>query len=168
MINNSPRYSRRAPALAALGLLAGAACAHADPADDGRWHFNLVPYLWFPAVSGSVSTVVTVLPGPGGPTRSVEVSGKINPDSYLSNLQMALMLIAEARKGPWLIYSDLIYTDLGSQTTSVRRVTGPRGNRSGQIARDATTDMRTTVVTLGGGYAVVNNDSWGLDRMALT
>jgi len=167
MINKNLIHSRPVPALAALGLLAASACAHAAPADDGGWHFNLVPYLWFPAVSGTVDTVVSGLPGPGGGTaRPVDVSGTIRPDSYLSNLQMAVMLMAEARKGPWLIYGDLMYTDMGSQTTRVRRVTGPRGNLSGQIALDAATDMSTTIVTLGGGYAVVDNDSWGLDLVA--
>ena len=37
---------------------------------------------------------------------------------------------------------------------------------SGQIALDAATDMSTTIVTLGGGYAVVDNDRWGLDLVA--
>ena len=166
MINKRLTHSR-APARAALGLLAAAASAHAAPADDGGWHFNLVPYLWFPAISGTVDTVVSGLPGPGGRTaRPVDVSGTIRPDSYLSNLQMAVMLMAEARKGPWLIYGDLMYTDMGSQTTRMRRVTGPRGNLSGQIALDAATDMSTTIVTLGGGYAVVDNDRWGLDLVA--
>jgi hypothetical protein len=167
MIDKSPRHPRCAPALAALGLFAGAACAHAAPADDGRWHFNLVPYLWLPAVSGSVDTVVGGLPGVDGRTaRPVDVSGTINPDSYLSNLKMALMLIGEAHQGRWLIYSDLIYTNLGSQATSVRRVTGPRGNLSGQIARNATTDMSSTIVTLGGGYAVVDTAGWELHLVA--
>ncbi len=59
-----------------------------------------------------------------------------------------------------------MYTDFGSQTTRVRRVTCPRGNLSGQIALNATTDMSTTIVTLGGGYAVVDNSRWGLDLVA--
>jgi hypothetical protein len=154
-----------AAVLAALGSMAGAAATDASPSDGG-WHFNLVPYLWFPAVSGRINADVPGLPGPRGEPRRIDVSGTIDPDNYLSNLQMAFMLIGEARKDNWLIYTDIVYTDLGNQNTRVRRVTGPLGVLSTELVQDAKTDVKSTIWTLGGGYRIVREPSWSLDLVA--
>ncbi len=150
-------------ALASWEVASDGAAASAD----GGWHFNVVPYLWFPAVSGSIDTSVTGLPGPnGGESRRVDISGTVDPGNYLDNLRMAFMLTAEARKDNWLIYTDIVYADLGSQDTRVRQVTGPLGNLSTTITRDTETDISSTIWTLGGGYRVVHEPSWSLDLIA--
>ncbi len=54
----------------AFGLLGlsrvTAAAPNAPDIDDGRWHFQLEPYLWLPAVKGNVSTTVYGPPGGDG------------------------------------------------------------------------------------------------------
>ena len=107
----------------ALGVSAQAA----TDAYDGNWHFSVTPYLWLPAVSGSVDTDTPGRPGPNGEPRQIKVSGDVNPDSYLSNLQMAFMLTADARKGPWSILTDIMYTDFGDQDTHLRNIAGLMG-----------------------------------------
>lgn len=146
-------------ACAALGLSSGAAAESGD----GGWQFNLMPYLWFPAVTGSIDTTVEGLPGSlGGTPRQLEASGTVNPDNYLSNLDMAFMLTGEARKGNWAILTDIIYADLGNQDTRIRNVTGPLG-ATPRVARDTKTDMNSIIWTFAGGYRVADEAPWSLD-----
>ncbi len=153
-------------ALSALGFSSGAAATGVADPYDGNWHFHVVPYLWLPAISGSIDTDVPGRPGPNGEPRQVKVSGDVNPDSYLQNLQMAFMLTAEARKGPWSILTDIVYTDFGDQDTRVKRVTGPLGELSTEVARNAKVDVSATIWTLAGGYTVVRDPTWSLDLIA--
>lgn len=164
------RRRHLAAGLAALSAVAFSSLTQAatsgTEAEDGRWHFNLVPYLWFPVMEGSIDTDVA-LPGPlGGEPRQVKVSGDIEPSSYLSDLDMAFMIMGEARKDRWLIYTDLMYMDLGSQDTRIRSVTGPLGDFSTEVARNARTDISSVLWTLGAGYEVVRDPSWSLSVVA--
>lgn len=153
-------------ALAAAGISAPAAAASSADPYDGNWHFTITPYLWLPALSGSVDTDVPGLLGPNGEPRQIKASGDINPDSYLSNLQMAFMLSAEARKGNWSILTDIIYTDFSDQDTRLKSVSGPKGELSTEIARNAKVDLSATIWTLAGGYTVVRDPNWNLDLIA--
>jgi len=82
-------------------LLPASAGAQAS-APPGEWKFSLTPYLWMPTVG---STVQYTLPASfGGGTATVEK----DPGDYLSNLDMALMLSGEARKGRWAVFTDII------------------------------------------------------------
>ena len=154
---------RLLPALAALALLTGVAAA----ADDGGWHFRLVPYAWFPSLSADLDTLVPGVMGPDrGQPRDLTVSAEVNPDNYLSDLQFTAMLSGEARMGRWLIYTDLIYADFASQDTRVRHVSGPYGELAGELGRTARFDLSTTVWTQGFGYALVQDPHWNLDLVA--
>lgn len=167
MISRHRRHARRALSLAALGLLAGTATAAQVRTDDGQWHFNATIYGWFPTLSSSLDTVVTGLPGPnGGTARPVDVSSSISPHNYLSNLRMAFMMMGEARKDRWLIFGDIVYTNMSNESTRVKRVTGPLGNLSAQITSTASTDLSNTILTFGGGYTLFKNDRWNLDLLA--
>lgn len=151
--------------MVALSSFAQAATSGAD-AEDGRWHFNLVPYLWLPTAQGNIKTPVA-LPGPsGGEARLAEVDGRVDPGSYLSNLNMAFMFMADARKDRWLIYTDLLYVDLGSEDTRVRSVSGPLGDFSSEVSRHASSDISSTIWTLGAGYELVRDPSWSLSLVA--
>ena len=79
---------------AGAGLLASGAAASGAGVDmyDGQWRYSLTPYAWFPNIS---QTLQLNTPLGGGKTVEVEVE----PDSYLSDLEFALMGAFEARKG---------------------------------------------------------------------
>jgi hypothetical protein len=157
--------------MAALSILTGffvlPVIATAAGNDDGGWHFNVMPYLWLPAVDSTADVTVNRLPRADsteiGP---VSISADVTPDDYLSDLEMAFMLLGEARKGPWSIYTDVLYTSFDSQDTKVRRVTGPEGLLSTDVDRKARTDLSTTVWTLAGGYRAVDRADVELDLMA--
>ena len=73
-------------ALATAGLLASGGVASGAGVDmyDGQWRYSLTPYAWFPNIS---QTLQFNTPLGGGKTVEVEVK----PDSYLSDLDFALM-----------------------------------------------------------------------------
>lgn len=120
-----------------------------------------------PNANLNVDTTVSGLPGPrGGQVRSVDVSAKAEPSDYLSNLQMAVMLIGEARKDRWPLFTDIVYVDFGDQDSRVRSVTGPLGELSTDISRKASIAVSTTVWTLAGGYTVVQTPTASVDLFA--
>jgi hypothetical protein len=153
----------------ALLLLAGLCSATATAASDDGWHFHVVPYLWLPAVDMSADVTLPRLSSARGTTVGpVSLSADARPGSYLSNLDMAVMLMGEARKDRWSIYTDLIYTSFGSKDTKVRNVTGPKGFLSTDIGRKSRMDLSATVWTLAGGYRAIARDDFELDLMAGT
>lgn len=157
---------RAAPVLAAACLLSVSTAGIAE-SGDGGWEFLLTPYLWLPALDGSAHVKRSGVRLPDGSRVgpvSLEVS--TSPDSYLSNLNMAFMIMGEARKGRWSIYTDALYTSFGDADTKVRNVTWPAGFHSSQIERKARIDLSATVWTLAGGYQVLDRSELTLDLMA--
>ena len=154
-------------ALAAAGLCVGPIAATAATNDDGRWHFHAVPYLWLPALDASADvTVPRLRDANGAELGPVSVSANATPDNYLSDLNMAVMFMGEARKGHWSVYTDLLYTSFGNKDTKIRNVTGPAGFVSTDINRTARTELSATVWTLAGGYRAVERSTFELDLMA--
>ncbi len=134
-----------------LGFTNAAAQTSSPAADD--WKFSLTPYLWFPNVK---STVQFTLPsGVGGGTATVEKGA----DDYLSNLEMALMLTFEARKGRWAIFSDLIYLDFGDDNAAVKTVTGPGGMAQFPINAGTQSSLKGGVWELAASYAVSQSNT---------
>ena len=106
-------------ALFAIGALIASTGASAQAGGD-QWRFTLTPYLWLPNVDGTLK--FSVPPGAGG-----SPSVGVGPNDYLENLDFALMLAGEARRGDWAIISDLIYLDFAGESSAVKSVSGPGG-----------------------------------------
>jgi hypothetical protein len=150
----------------ATGVGVAPAAATAADSDDGRWHFHVVPYLWLPALDANADLTLSRLSTvEGTEVGPVSLSVESNPDDYLSSLNMAFMGMGEARKGPWSIYTDLIYTSFGNESSRVRGVSGPAGFLRTEIASKAKIDLSTTVWTLAGGYRAVERGNFELDLM---
>jgi hypothetical protein len=155
----------------ATGLAAGTtpAAQAANTADpfDGNWHFSLTPYLWLPNLNGSADVR---LPGVrdrlANTIEEVRVDAEIGPNDYLENLQFALMLTGEARKGRWSVLTDIIYVDFGDQRTRARTLTGPRGRVVDTVNRELETSLSSTVWTLAGAYTLAHAPSWHVDLLA--
>lgn len=155
----------------ATGLVAGTspAALAANTADpfDGNWHFSLTPYLWLPNLNGSADVR---LPGVrdrlGNTIEELRVDAEIGPNDYLENLQFALMLTGEARKGRWSVLTDIIYVDFGDQKTRARTLTGPRGRVIDTVHRELETSFSSTVWTLAGAYTLAHAPAWHVDLLA--
>ena len=138
------RHAVIAATLAALLLLAP---LHANAQADGdQWRFALTPYLWLPNVDGTLK--FSVPPGAGG-SPSVEVG----PNSYLENLDFALMLAGEARRGNWAIISDLIYLDFSDESSAVRSV----GGTPVTVSQSTSTGLKGLAWELAVSYTVAQS-----------
>lgn len=146
-------------ALAASALLAPLAASAQAPED--RWTFSIAPYLWLPSVDGKLNYGP---PPPGGSSANVS----IDASTLLDNLDLAFMIAGEARRGRWLVATDVIYLDFSSADSTVRSVDFNPGSGPINISTtslDAGTDSKLTgwLWTAVGGYAAIQDPKWTLD-----
>jgi opacity protein-like surface antigen len=145
--------------IAGAALAAPLAAAAQAPAD--RWTFSVMPYLWVPSVDGKISYGP---PPANGGTANVD----IDTSTVLDNLDFAFMINGEARRGRWLVATDVIYLDFGSVDSAVKSVDfnlGPRGRFDVAAGANSGTQSKLTgwLWTLVGGYAAVQDPRWNLD-----
>jgi hypothetical protein len=145
-------------ALAVLALLAPL-CASAQAQAD-KWSYSVMPYLWLPSMDGTLRYSAPA--GGASPTVGMDT------DTLLSDLDMAIMISGEARKGRWLIATDYIYLDLGGDSSKVKSVDFNSGSGPVNVATTALdsgtqTKVKGTVWTLVGGYAAVQDPRHTLD-----
>ena len=142
-----------------LVLIALSSPAYGEsPAPAGGWTFAVRPYLWVPAINGTLKYDIP----PGG-------GGGANVDlSY--NLSFAFLVTAEARRGDWSVITDLVYLDVGADDSPVKSVsfTGPGGRVEISAGADLGTETRLSGVlwNLGGAYTVARGGHSSLDVLA--
>lgn len=139
---------RRSFLALALSISVGTtnALAQSPVQPESGWQFKLTPYLWLPDVS---STLRFNPPPAGGGSATVD-----SESSYLSNLQMALMVSLEARKGAWAIFSDFIYLDFSSDDDSMKVGSGPVQM---PVSTSTRSDLTGGVWQLAASYAISRN-----------
>lgn len=84
----------------------------------------------------------------------------IGIDDIIENLDIAAMLILGARKNRWSIYLDTIYMDIGADDTSTANLVGV------PVKTDVSIDIRAWLITLTGGYAIMNSENTRLELFA--
>lgn len=147
--------TRPRDAVLLLAALVFSLPATADTGGTDRWVVTLEPYLWFPAADLRVHTTVPGLGGPVGTgARNIDVSAETRPSDYLEHLRMAVMLIGEARRGRWSVFTDIMYVDFGDQDSRVRSVSGPLGVLPGHLETKGEIGLSTTAWILAGGCRV--------------
>jgi hypothetical protein len=149
-----------------VGLVVSAAVLSSSAASgaevnmyDGQWHYDLVVYGWFPAMTTDLNFSL-----PNGATASPSVT--IKPSDYLSDLRFAAMGIFGARKGNWNLFTDIVYSDIGTLSSKVKTLHTPGGEIHPQIDINVDVDMKATIWTLGAGYTVARTDQGNLDIIA--
>lgn len=152
----------RALALAAFlsaALFGGGAQAQTVPsATDPGWRFSLTPYLWLPTLSGELRY---------GPRESGAANVNLDARNIVDALQFGLTFGAEARLGRFSLATDLLYLDLGGQSSAVRSVDfGAAGRAQASANLGTQSSLTTTLWTLAPGYTVLEG-AWGnLDLQA--
>ena len=149
--------------LALMALIAISPPAYAgDPAPADKWTFAVRPYLWAPGISGTLKYDV---PPTGDGAANVDFSSYV-----LENLNFALMLTADARKGNWSVLTDVVYLDVESGDTNVKSVsfTGPGGRIevSAGANLDTNASLSGVLWELAGGYSVARGGNSSLDVLA--
>lgn len=142
-------------AAALLGPAGAAAQAERD-----RWKVSILPYLWFPAVDSTLRYDTAN----GSQTVNVDVDA----DTLIGALNFAAMVAGEARKGKWLVATDIFYTDLGSESSDVTSVdfnpgSGPINVATTQLNSGTDTEIKMTIWSLTGGYNVIDEAGGTLD-----
>lgn len=130
-------------------------------ADADRWTYSLMPYLWLPSIDGTLSY------GPP-PASGASANVDVDASTLLSNLAFAAMVAGEARKGRWLIGTDLIYLHLSSGNSKVASVdvnpgTGPINIATTALNANTQSSLKGTVWTMVGGYALLQEPKASLD-----
>ncbi len=138
--------------LLTLGL-AGAANA-ADPASPDDWMWRGTLYGWAPGIK---ATTNFSLPNGG------DIISDADSGSVLSHLKFAFMGTLEARRGPWSVIGDVVYFDLGNTRSKVSSITGPGGEVVIPIDAGTSTDLKSFIGTLEGGYAVLQTPGAHMD-----
>jgi hypothetical protein len=118
----------------------------AAPSGAAGLQYRATLYGWFPGIGGS-----TQFPsGAGGP--SIEVDAK----DVLEKLNFALMGTLEARGARWGVLADGVYAHLDAQRSGSGDFVVAGRPASG--AANLALDVRTTILTLAGTYALVESD----------
>jgi len=118
--------------------------AYADPTSGDKWEFQLAPYAWLAGQKGTVATL------PGLPPADIDVDFY---DDILGNINGALMLVGEARKGRFGLVMDVAYTDIEMEDPT------PLGIfYSSMISR-----TKSWMWSLAGLYRIVENQRQFLD-----
>ena len=153
-------FKRTAVQAAMAAALAVSGSAMAQASAEG-WQFTLEPYVWLPTVSGKLNYGP---PPVGGGSARVEV----DPNNYFDSLDMAAMLTGTARNGRWVIGTDVIYLHFSGTEGKVQSVdlnpgSGPINVSTSSVSAGASSDLKGTVWTLAGGYAVVQDPKANLE-----
>jgi hypothetical protein len=84
---------------------------------------------------------------------------EIGPNDYLTNLNFALMVTGEARKGRAVIVSDLVYLDLSSERSTVRSIDfgGDTIDLDASLDVGSDTSLEGVAWTIAGGYSLSAN-----------
>jgi hypothetical protein len=151
---------------ACTALTIAFALALTTPAHADGWKFTATPYLWLPTVNGRLGYDVSSLPGNGtiitcAPLCEADVS--VGPNNYLSHLNSAIMLAADARKGRWDLATDIINTNLSLGVGTVTDLSGPFGKVHIPFSVSTSSRMTGTIWTLEGGYSVFQDKMFNAD-----
>ena len=149
------------------GSLRNAACAvlafgpsrpaAAQTAGD-TWNFTLGLYVWLPTINADLKYGLPANQ-PGSP------GVKIGPNDYLTNLNFAVPVVGEARKGNFSIFTDVMYLSLTGTGSHIREIDIGPGHFPVPPTLDigTETDLKALEWTLVGGYTVAKGDGGNLD-----
>jgi len=137
---NATKVAQAAAALLAAMLIVPSATAQTTSAD---WQFTAVIYGYFPRISGSSSF-------PAG-TASISV----DPHDYLHDLKFAFMGALQAQKGPWTLFTDVVYADVSGSQSQTRNFTIGDRTIPANLTLDGNLKVTSTLWTLAGGYRVI-------------
>jgi hypothetical protein len=110
-----------------------------------QWKWTLVIYGYFPELGGSTTF-------PTGTTANITVG----TSTLINNLKFAASGILEAQKGPWDLFTDVMYYDVGGSKSQTRALSIPGIPIPVGITADANLDSKLTMWTLAGGYRFVS------------
>lgn len=131
--------------IAMLGLSPALAQTESSATQD-KWQFSGALYLWGADMSGKTN-------------RGSEV--EVGISDLVDNLEMAFMGALEARKNKWLLFTDVIYLDVESDSSA--NVSIPIGPVIVPVTTTANLKVESWVLHLAGGYNLYSANKNRLD-----
>jgi hypothetical protein len=131
--------------IAGSGAVSVAAAQESPDWFAGEWKFQLSPYAWAAGLKGKVGT------RPGLPVAKVDAGF----DDILENLDVAFMMLGEARHGRFGLVADIAYLSLSAEADT-----------PGPLFGKAKLKSDTLFATVAGAYRVFERDNHFLDVLA--
>jgi hypothetical protein len=128
-----------------LSLQALSISAHAETGSGDKWTFQLAPYAWLAGQDGQVGTF------PGLPPADIDINFY---DDVFGNINGAIMLVGEARKGKFGMVMDIAYTNIEFDEST-----------PGQFFSSVVSTTKSWIVSAAGFYRVIEKDRTFLDAM---
>ncbi|MBG7600918.1 MAG: hypothetical protein IZT60_00020 [Gammaproteobacteria bacterium] len=136
--------------VALLSLMTPLTSNAADTYNSDDWEYNASIYMWMPGMKGETNSGADF---------------DIDFGTLLDNLKMTFMGAFEARNGDWSLFTDVIYLNLGGSKSGSVTGDGPFGLHRG---RDINIGLKNWIITLAGGYNIVDSEKSRLDIIAGT
>ena len=146
------------PFAAALSVLALAAPGISAAQSANDWKYEASVYLFLSDVSGRV-----VFPPTGASKEATVDIGDI-----LSDLKMGFMGSFEARRGPWGVFTDIAYMDVGNVKENSTALSIGRVGIPADVNANLSFDLKLWAWALLGEYALVADPDFRLDLLAGT
>jgi hypothetical protein len=121
--------------------------AYADPSSGDQWEFQLAPYAWLAGQNGKVATL------PGLPPADVDINFY---DDIRGNINLAGNLVAEARKGRFGLFTDILYSDIETEDPLPY----------GILYSAVDTQTKSWIVSIAGLYRLAEQQNRFLDAIA--
>jgi hypothetical protein len=143
-------FRGRALSVALAGLALCLPHGGAAQTPDNNWHVIAGIDLWAPTINGNNGKLKYTLP-PDNPL--VE----IGPNDYFQHVKAAVPVFAEARKGDFSIFAELLYLSLTSPERTIFIVDG------GLVPLRTSSSIKGLESTLFGGYTVTRGPAGTFD-----
>lgn len=151
----------RVVALAALCAWAAVVPGHAAAGTRDDWELS-DSWRFGAGINGFLPDVGLKTNLPDGTSTDVN----IGIGTILDHLKMAFSGIAEAQKGRWGGFTDILYIDLGAASSSAHDFSLRPGSVPADVTAHITLDVKATVWTLAGSYRAIANPGSTLDVFA--
>lgn len=126
-----------------VGILLLGISAHAETTDDDKWESQVAVYTWLAGQKGTVATL------PGLPATDIDVDFY---DDIVGNINAALFLNGEFRKGRWGVLADIAYTDIEDESATPFF-----------LWQDVTSQTKSWIVSAAGQYRLIEEKRASMD-----
>jgi hypothetical protein len=109
-----------------------------------QWQFSAILYGYFPTLKGSATF-------PSGNPANITV----DPHQILNNLNIAAMGAFELRRGPWGLFTDIMYLNASASKSATRAFSIGDVMIPASVTANMGLDVKSTVWTLAGSYRAI-------------
>src|SRR5689334_19338188 len=141
---------------AALAIALSPALSSAQAPIEDPWRFQVILYGYFPDIGGSTTFPIT------GISNGVTVVA----NTILKHLQGVFMGMGEVSKGPWGLYTDVMYFDVGGSKSGTRDLSIGGVQIPADVSASADFNVRGWVWTVAGTYRLLQDDRVTVQALA--